>query len=243
MRPHHLSLTPLCECMVSLDDAVLARLEKGGKRYEILVDPDLVDRWKIAPESVPMDDLLAIDEVWSDARAGERPTSEALENIFGTTEILECASRILREGNIQLTTMQRRKMVEEKKRQIVNEIATTATDPKTKLPHPRTRIENALEEIRFPVDPFKSTESQVEDAVSALRPVIPLQFITVRMAFKVQGKDYGGISQMLRHSIQKEEWLSDGSWVCVVSVPGGMKNDLISKVASRSPDVEVRELD
>ena len=29
--------------MVSLDDAVLARLEKGGSRYEILVDPDLVD--------------------------------------------------------------------------------------------------------------------------------------------------------------------------------------------------------
>ena len=32
--------------MVSLDDAVIARLEKGGSRYEILVDPDLVDAWK-----------------------------------------------------------------------------------------------------------------------------------------------------------------------------------------------------
>ena len=31
--------------MVSLDDAVVARLEKGGSRYEILVDPDLVDAW------------------------------------------------------------------------------------------------------------------------------------------------------------------------------------------------------
>ena len=31
--------------MVSLDDAVIARLEKGGSRYEILVDPDLVDAW------------------------------------------------------------------------------------------------------------------------------------------------------------------------------------------------------
>jgi len=32
--------------MVSLDDAVLARLEKGGKRYEALVNPDLVEQWK-----------------------------------------------------------------------------------------------------------------------------------------------------------------------------------------------------
>ena len=41
----------------------------------------------------------------------------------------------------------------------------------------------------------------------------------------------------------KEEWMSNGNWACVVSVPGGMKNDIIDKVASRSPDVEVRELD
>lgn len=229
--------------MVSLDDAVLARLEKGGKRFEILVDPDLVELWKQNPEGVSMDDLLAIDEIWSDARAGERPTSEALENAFGDADVVDCASKILFNGTIQLTTAQRKNMVNEKKRQIVNEIASTATDPKTKLPHPRTRIENALEELRFPVDPFKSVESQVENAVSALRPVIPLQFITVRLAFKVQGRDYGAISQMLRDSIQKEEWLSDGTWVCVVTSPGGMKNDLIGKVASKSPDVEVREIE
>ena len=41
----------------------------------------------------------------------------------------------------------------------------------------------------------------------------------------------------------KPEWMSNGNWACVVSVPGGMKNDIIDKVASRSPDVEVRELD
>ncbi|MBM47548.1 MAG: ribosome assembly factor SBDS [Candidatus Thalassarchaeaceae archaeon] len=229
--------------MVSLDDAVLARLEKGGNRYEILVDPELVDDWKGDPDSVSLDELLAIDEVWSDAKGGDRPTSEALERVFGTTDLTTCVTRILSEGSIQLTTMQRRRMVEEKKRQIVNQITSTATDPKTRLPHPLTRIENALEEIRFPIDPFKSTESQVEDAVAALRPLIPLQFITIRLAFKVQGRDYGGVHQMLRDSVQREEWLSDGTWACVVSVPGGMKNDLISKVAARSSDVEVRELD
>ncbi|MBP72610.1 MAG: ribosome assembly factor SBDS [Euryarchaeota archaeon] len=228
--------------MVSLDDAVLARLEKGGSRYEILVDPDLVENWKEDQESVELGELLAIEEVWSDARAGERPTGEALEKTFGTTNILSCAKIILEKGGIQLTTAQRKQMVEAKKLQIINEIASTATDPKTKMPHPRTRIENALEEIRFSIDPFKSVESQVAEAVSVLRPVIPLQFITVRLAFKVEGKDYGGVSQMLRDSIEKEEWTSDGNWVCVVSVPGGMKNDIIDKVASRASDVEVREL-
>ena len=207
--------------MVSLDDAVLARLEKGGNRYEILVDPQLVDEWKSNNESVEVLELLAIEEVWSDARAGERPTSEALKKTFGTTDISICARTILEKGSIQLTTSQRKNLVDEKKRQIINEIASTATDPKTKLPHPRTRIENALDEIRFSVDPFKSLESQVGDAVKLLRPVIPLQFITVTLAFMVQGKDYGAVSQLLRDSIQKEEWMSNGNWACVVSVPVG----------------------
>ena len=229
--------------MVSLDDAVLARLEKGGSRYEILVDPDLVDSWKEDPDSVNLTDLLAIDEVWSDAKAGDRPTSEALERVFGSTDLATCVDRILRDGSIQLTTAQRRHMVDERMKQIVSEIAMTATDPKTKLPHPKTRIENALQEARFKPDPFLSVERQVQDAVDILKPIIPLQFITIKLAFKVPGKDYGGVSNLLRDSMQKEQWLSDGSWACVVEVPGGMKNEIISRVANLSSDVEVREMD
>ena len=197
--------------MVSLDDAVIARLEKGGNRYEILVDPELVSQWKEDNNSVEMEDMLATDELGSDVKAGDRPTSDALENIFGSTDLHTCVKKILVEGSIQLTTTQRKQMVEDKRKQIINAIATTATDPKTRGPHPPTRIENALSEARFSVDPFLSVERQVQDAVDAIRSLIPLQFITVRLAFRIQGKDYGGVHQLLRDSIQREEWLSDGS--------------------------------
>ena len=229
--------------MVSLDDAVLARLEKGGSRYEILVDPKLVETWKEDPNLVELSDLLAIDEVWSDAKAGDRPTSDALERVFGSTDLSSCVDKILKDGSIQLTTAQRRQMVDDRMKQIINEIAMTATDPKTKLPHPPTRIENALQEARFKADPFLSVERQVKDAVNILKPIIPLQFITIKLAFKVPGKDYGGVSNLLRDSMQKDQWLPDGSWACVVEVPGGMKNEIISRVANRSSEVEVRELD
>ena len=229
--------------MVSLDDAVLARLEKGGSRYEILVDPDLVDIWKKDNNSVPLDDLLATGEIWNDAKSGDRPTTEAIESVFGTTDLLTCVQKILKDGNIQLTTAQRKNLVAEKRTKIIHQIATTATDPRTKLPHPKTRIELALDEIKFSIDPFLSLERQVQDAIKKLKPVIPLAFITVRMAFKVPGSDYGGVHRLLRESIRKEEWLSDGSWVCVVEVPGGMKNELMSQVAQRSSEVSVKELD
>ena len=130
--------------MVSLDDAVLARLEKGGSRYEILVDPELVDDWKKDHTSVSLDDLLATEEVWNDARSGDRPTTDALESVFGTTDLLTCVEKILQDGNIQLTTVQRKNLIAEKRTKIIHQIATTATDPRTKLPHPKTRIELAI---------------------------------------------------------------------------------------------------
>ena len=228
--------------MVSLDDAVLARWEKDGSRYEILVDPDLVQKWKNNPDSVDISDLLATEEIWSDARSGDRPSSDALINTFGSTKLSDCVEKILRNGSIQLTTDQRKKIINEKKKKIINEISSTATNPKTRLPHPATRIENALNEARFSVDPFLSVEKQVQKAVKVLKPLLPLQFITVKLAFRIPGKDYGGVNQLLRGIITKEEWVSDGSWVCVIEVAGGMKNEIISRVTQRSSEAIVKEL-
>ena len=127
--------------MVSLDNAVLARWEYGGKRYEILVDPDLVDNFCSDPSSVDIDDFLATDEVWHDARGGDRPTEEAINSTFETQDIAVIAQKILEKGSIQLTTTQRKQMVEQKRQLIIQEIHQTAIDPKAKSPHPRTRIE------------------------------------------------------------------------------------------------------
>lgn len=228
--------------MVSLDDAVLARLEKGGKRYEVLVDPTLVEAFKEDPTQVEINDFLAMDEVFHDARGGERPTEEAIERVFGSQDITVITTTILEKGSIQLTTAQRKQMVEQMRQQIIHHIHTQAVDPKTKSPHPKTRLELALEESRYSVDPFKRLEEQVKDAIAKLKPLIPLSFETVRLAFKVPGSAYGGVSQLLRGYQQKEGWLEDGSWACVIECPAGMKGDLIGQVMRRSSNAEVKEL-
>ena len=228
--------------MVSLDDAVVARLEKGGKRYEILVDPELVDQFKSDPGSVSLDDLLATDEIWHDAKGGERPTEEKLQSTFGTTELLDCVTNILTNGSIQLTTIQRRQMIADKRQQIITEISRTAIDPRSKAPHPATRIELALDELRWNPDPFLSVERQIKDAITVLRPVIPLSFQTIKLAFRVSGSAYGSVQREVRSDVIKEEWLSNGDWAFVVEIPAGMKGEYLSKVAKRDPNTEVKEL-
>lgn len=228
--------------MVSLDDAVVARLEKGGKRYEVLVDPDLVEQFKAEPESVELDKLLATDEVWHDARGGERPTEDKIISTFGTSDLLECVMTILLKGDIQLTTAQRRQMIADKRQQIITEISRTAIDPRSKSPHPITRIELALDELRWNPDPFLSVERQIKDAVSVLKPVIPLSFQTIKLAFRVSGSAYGSVQREVRSDVIKEQWLENGDWAFVVEIPAGMKGEYLSKVAKRDPNTDVKEL-
>ena len=228
--------------MVSLDDAVLARMEKGGKRYELLVDPNLVEDFKSKPDSVDLNHFLAMDEVFHDIRGGERPTEEAIEKTFGTQDILEITKTILDKGSIQLTTSQRKARVEEMRQQIVHEIHTQAVDPKTKSPHPKTRIELALDESRYSVDPFKRLDDQVKDALELLKPMIPLSFESIRLAIRVPGSAYGSASRILRPYLEKEQWLENGSWASVIECPAGMKPDLISQVMRQNSESEVKEL-
>ena len=157
-------------------------------------------------------------------------------------EIDEITAIILEKGNIQLTTNQRKEMVEQKRQLIIQEIHSTAIDPKAKSPHPKTRIELALEESRFSVDPFKRLDVQVKDAINSLKSLIPLSFEPVRIAFRISGSGYGKTSKFLRPYLDKDEWLSNGDWACIIQCPPGMAGNLIGKVKSVDSDSEVKEL-
>ena len=81
--------------------------------------------------------------------------NEKLIKYFKTTDPTEVAKQILSRGELSLTTDQRRKMVEEKKKQIIQYINKSFVDPKTHVPHPPLRIESAMDEPRVIIDPSK----------------------------------------------------------------------------------------
>ncbi|MDQ4074466.1 MAG: ribosome assembly factor SBDS, partial [Thermoproteota archaeon] len=135
----------------------VAKLVVGSDRFEILVKPDPALEYKMGKRT-DLSSILVSDEVYSDANKGSRVSVDKLNKHFKTTDYTEIAKQILLKGELSLTTDQRRKMVEEKKRQIIQYINKNFIDPKTKLPHPIQRIENALEDIRVTIDPFKKAE-------------------------------------------------------------------------------------
>jgi ribosome maturation protein SDO1 len=214
--------------MVSLEKAVIARLRKAGEVFEVLVDPYLARDLKEGKE-VDFEQLLAVEEVFNDARKGERASTEELQKAFGTTDIQKIVRVIIEEGEVQITAEQRKEMLEQKRRQIIEFIRRNAVDPRTGAPHPPTRIERALEEARVHIDIFKSVEAQVKDIVKALKPILPLRFEEIEIAIKIPpeytGKAIGALYAF--GNITKEEWQRDGSWICVMRIPAGMHGDLM----------------
>ncbi|WP_254837561.1 ribosome assembly factor SBDS [Natronomonas marina] len=231
--------------MISLDEAVTARLESHGERFEVLVDPDAALAIKRGEFDGDLEEVIAAEDVFEDASSGDRPPESALEEVFGTTEPLEIIPEVIERGEIQITAEQRREMQEQKHKQLINQIARNAVNPQMDdAPHPPERIERALEEAGFQVDPMEPVENQVDDALDALRPVIPIRFDEVVMAVQVPA-DYAGSAQaQIRQfgDLQDEEWQSDGSWVGVLKFPAGLQNefyDLVNEHTSGEAETRV----
>ena len=49
-------------------------------------------------------------------------------------------------------------MQEDKRKQVISTIAREGINPQNGLPHPATRIENAMNEAKVKIDPFKSVD-------------------------------------------------------------------------------------
>jgi ribosome maturation protein SDO1 len=231
--------------MISLDEAVTARLETHGERFEVLVDPDAALEMKRDEFEGDLEDVIAARDVFENASRGDRPAEEALEEVFGTTDPLEIIPEVIERGEIQITAEQREEMQERKKRKLINTISRNAINPQMDdAPHPPERIENALEEAGFTVDPMETAEAQVDDALEALRPVIPIRFEEVTVAVQLP-PDYAGSGQAkIREfgELDREEWQADGSWVGVLTFPAGLQNDffdLVNEVSEGTGETQI----
>ena len=228
--------------MVSLEDSVTARLETGGNRFEILIDPEAAQQYKEG-EEIDWEEAIAADGIWSDSSKGERAPEKLVNDTFGSLDLINTYKKILNEGSIQLTSQQKKEIVEQKRKRIISHIVANAMNPQTGGPHPLQRIENAIEEIRYSVDPIESDEKQIEKIVSRIKLLIPISFEKIRVAVKIPaihvGKCYGQLSG-LGH-IESEEYQKDGSWIGILEMAAAAQiklEDLLGSVTKGTAEIK-----
>ncbi len=216
---------------VKVEDAVIARLKTHGKSFEVLVDCDSALLLK-GGKDVDMRDVLASETIFSDSKKGDQAPDNALKQIFETDDHIEIAKKIITKGEIQLTAEHRKSALEQKRKQILNMIHRNGVDPRTHLPHPITRIENAFEQAKIRIDEYKDIKLQVQEIIKQLRPILPIKFEIKEIQLTIPSEFASKSHHVIRSfgRMIKEQWQNDGSLVVVLEIPGGLEEDLYEKI-------------
>ena len=216
-----------------VDKVTVVRYSFEGEKFEILVKPDPALEYKLGKRK-DISSILVSDEIYTDSSKGTRASSEKLLKAFKTEDATAIAERIIQKGELNLTTDQRRKMTLEKRKQIVNYVAKTFVDPKSHLPHPPLRIEQAMEDGRISIDPHKSVEDQINDVVEKLRSIIPLKSENLILEIIVPAQFAAQSYSVLKSTgtLKKEEWQSNGSLKAILEIPAAARPNVIDRLGS-----------
>ena len=213
--------------------STIVRLVIDNDKFEILVKPDPALDYKLG-KKIDLSNILISDEIYADANKGTRIADEKLIRNFKTTDSIEIAKKILEQGEVNLTTDQRRRMVEEKKKQIIQYINRNFVDPKTHLPHPPLRIQNAMEEVRLIIDPFKKPEDQTKKIIESLRKILPLKSENLQLLVTIPPQYSAPSYNVLKNigELKDEKWLQDGSLRVIVEINAGIKGTFVERMNS-----------
>ena len=216
---------------MNLDEAVIARIKKQGLNFEVLVDCEKALDFKKGKAN--LDDVLASGEqIFKDVKKAEHVKEGDLKRIFNTADARKIAGIIIKEGEVQLTAEYKNKLREEKRKQIISLISRNAVNPKTNLPHPPQRIENAMNEAKIRVDEFKSAEEQVSLVVEKIREILPISYeireILISVPAQYSGRSYGTIKNYAK--IINEVWGNDGSLNITIEIPAGLQSKLFDEL-------------
>ncbi|MFQ5950686.1 MAG: ribosome assembly factor SBDS [Candidatus Geothermarchaeales archaeon] len=211
----------------------LARFARGGKRFEILVDPNLALEYKLK-RTKDLAGILVFDTVYTDHKKGLKASQEDLIEMFDTTDVQMIAERIMEKGDVLIRTDQRRQVLEEKEKQIASYISRHCVDTRTGAPIPYTRVERGLQEIVVRIDPFARVEEQVPEIIRKLAEIIPLRQQVTVLEVVIPAVHVGRAMGFVKEAGETvhEEWLRDGSYKVRLVLPSGLKVTFIEKLGS-----------
>lgn len=220
---------------IDLRGKSIVRLEKHGRRYELLVNPE--PAWKfLQGEKVEIDDIFEVFIVYENLSRGVKAANDDLEVAFEGMTDREMAVKILQNGQLQLTADQRNEILKEKRTEIVDFIHIHCINPRENVPIPKDRIENAILDLGVNIDYKEEAKNQALEIINQLKPVMPIRLESVKLALKIPpsytGPLYGYV--LSAGNLIQEEWLSDGSLAVVTQIPSGTQADFLEQVTSRT---------
>jgi ribosome maturation protein SDO1 len=206
----------------------VAKIRKGSKHFEVVVDEELALKVKKGEED-NVSSALLMNEIFHNSKSGEKAGKSELEEAFGTTDLLEVAEKIIKKGEIEVSQSHRDEEREQKKKKVIDWYARNAVDAKTGRPFTPEILSSALDQAGVNID-NKPIEQQITGISEKLSKIIPLKIETKKLIITIPavhtGKAYGIVNEYK----EKEDWLSNGDLKITVNIPVGLQSEFYDKL-------------
>ncbi|KAF6001249.1 hypothetical protein F1559_001824 [Cyanidiococcus yangmingshanensis] len=201
---------------------MLVRFRHNKYNFEVATVPGTVTKYR---EGLlrSLEDVLVTDVIFTDYHKGARASDKELQSAFGEgfkkEEVLE---RIVRRGDFQLSASERRQKLEQKRNEIIEYIHKNFVDPKSRLPLPRMRVEQALETIHPRIDMDLPADRQVAQLMSKLVVCMPMKKHQVEGTLRLPHSVLGASNAIVRSycTVSREHYTGEGAVLDIMIAPG-----------------------
>jgi len=213
----------------NLENTVVAKLKKNGHDFEILVYPFIAWDYRHSHPGITIEQVIAYDEIYSDVAKANLASKELLLECFNTDDIRIISDKIIKDGEVQLTTTQKQLLTEKREKEIIDYIAKNAHDPRAKTPIPPQRLVNAFEELKIKINLNTPKEKEIQDILDKLKRIMPISMDKIIIEVEVPALYTGKASAVIfKYEVAEQTWLGSGDLFCKIKIPAGTKQQLVS---------------
>ena len=203
-----------------------ARVKKGAKHFEVLVDVD--EALKVKKGEGNINAAVLTDAVFHNLKSGEHAGVSEMEDAFGSSDFVVVAERIIKEGEVVRTSDSMKGEHDKMYKQVVDFLVRNAVSPEGR-PYTPDRIMRALTEAHVNVK-NKPIEMQVSEIVDQLSRVLPVKIEVKKVRLVVPAIHTGKAYGIVKEFMVKEDWKDNGDLEVVVEVPAGLMFDFFDRV-------------
>lgn len=205
-----------------------ARVTKGGKHFEVLVDLD--EALKLKKGQGFIGSALLTNEIFHNLKSGERASSEDLMKFFESNDVNVVAEKIIKSGDIVLPTDYKNEELDKKYKQVVDFLVKNAISADGR-PYTPDRIMKALHEAHVVVK-NKPIEEQIPQIIDELSKVLPIKVEIKKVKLLIPAQHTARAYGIINEYKESEDWKSNGDLEVVVAVPAGLIMDFYDKINS-----------
>jgi ribosome maturation protein SDO1 len=189
----------------------LVRYKLNKHTFEVITAPTLALKFQ-TQKITWTDNILESDIIFKNYAKGLKAADKDLKDAFGEAlSKLDMLKLIVQKGDIQVSADERKEAHEAKVAEILQHIIKNYVEPATGLPHPRVRLEQALEAAKFRVDPEASAAKQAQDLIRALEGKLAFSRSEKEAELSVDIKYVGSVSGIVHSkcNVKSERYSPD----------------------------------